>query len=264
MTVRCRSSGRRLAIQCPAQVRLAPQVGLLHRFDARRLHHDVGFDPDRLDRAAGGRVVAGGREAHCPMPGKRDDRLHRALAERFGAEHDRSLVVLQGSGDDLRRRSRAAIDQDYDRQPFRQIAGLGVEPLCFFRLAGARRDDLALVEEVVGDGNRLRQQTSRIVAQIENDSLQRSVRLPLQLLDLLAKPGIGLFAERTDADVADLPLEAGLDRLDLDHLARERHLERLTIGAADRQFDRAAGAARASSRPRRATSCLESARHRDA
>ena len=69
-------------------------------------------------------------------------------------------MVLQGARDDFRGGGRPAIDQHDDRQPFYQIARFGVEALSFFRLAGARGDDLALVEEVVGDGHRLCQQTS--------------------------------------------------------------------------------------------------------
>ena len=44
-------------------------------------------------------------------PSKRDDGLHRALAEGARADERGALVVLQRPGDDFRRRRRTAVDQ---------------------------------------------------------------------------------------------------------------------------------------------------------
>ena len=81
-------------------------------------------------------------------------------------------MVLQGAGHDLRGRGGAAIDQDDDRLALGQVAALGVVALRLVRVAAARGDDLAAIEECVGDRDRLVEQAAGIVAQVEDVALQ--------------------------------------------------------------------------------------------
>ena len=117
-------------------------------------------------------------------------------------------VVLQRAGDDFRSRSRSAIDQDDDRLAAGEVAGLGVVALRLVGMAAAGRDDLAALEERVGDRDRLIEQAAGIVAQVEDVALapcpRRCPCLIFSIADLEAVEG--LLVERGDADVADLAL----------------------------------------------------------
>src|ERR1041385_3216312 len=151
--------------------------GLFFLGDLGGLDDDVGVDAARLDRAAGGRVVARRRQAHRTMPRERDDRLHRTLAEGLRADQDGAVMILQRTGDDLAGRGGAAVDQHRDRQSARDIARPCVVALRFLGALAARRNDLALFKKGVGDGNRLIEQAAGVVAQIEDDSDQLVVGL---------------------------------------------------------------------------------------
>src|SRR5579883_1854819 len=77
---------------------------------------DVRLDSLCLDRSARRRVITRCREPDgTVILAKRDDRLHRSLAEGTRAENNRALVILQRTSDDFRSRCRAAIDQDHHR-----------------------------------------------------------------------------------------------------------------------------------------------------
>ena len=78
-------------------------------------------------------------------------------------------MILQRAGDDFRRRSRTAVDQDDDRLALGQVTRPGVETLRLLGSAAAGRDNLAPVQEGIGDRNRLIEQTARIVAQVDNE-----------------------------------------------------------------------------------------------
>src|SRR5690606_16122217 len=62
---------------------------------------DVRVDARGLDRSVVGRVIARRGQSHGSVRAKRDDRLHRSLAEGARAHEGCALVVLQGAGDDL-------------------------------------------------------------------------------------------------------------------------------------------------------------------
>src|ERR1700754_1612916 len=91
------------------QVLLAEAGTRLDILDLGGLDLDVGLDAFLLDRAARRREVERRGETDGAAAGHLHDGLHRALAERAGAENDRPLVVLQGAGHDLRSRGRAAV-----------------------------------------------------------------------------------------------------------------------------------------------------------
>ena len=134
---------------------------------------DIRLDALGLNRSARRRVIARRRQAQGAVLAKRNDRLHRALAERAGADQRGALVILQRARDDFRGRGRAAVDEDDHRLAVRQIAaGPRIVALRLVGIAPARRDDLAALEEGVDDFDRLIEQAAGIVAQIENVALQ--------------------------------------------------------------------------------------------
>ena len=72
-------------------------------------------------------------------------------------------MILQRTRDDLRCGRGAAVDQDDDRQALSNIARFGVEALAFVRPTRSGRNDLALVQERIGNLHRLVKQTAGIV-----------------------------------------------------------------------------------------------------
>src|SRR5262249_24903761 len=136
---------------------------------------------------------------------ERDDRLDRALPERAAAHDGRALVVLQGAGDDFRGGSRAAVDQHDDRLAFGHVARAGVESLRLLSQAAARRDDLAALEEGVGDRDRLIEHPARIVAQVDHVALELlGGDLRGEIADRLLETVVGLLVELGDTYVADV------------------------------------------------------------
>ena len=145
-------------------------AGLL--LGARRglLDDDIRLDAGRLDRAARRRVVARRGQPHRAVGAarQRDDGLHRAFAERARAHDGRALMILQGAGNDLGGRGRAAIDQHDDRLAVDEVAAACVVALDVVGPAAAGGDDLAAIQERVANRDRLIEQAARIVAQIEH------------------------------------------------------------------------------------------------
>ena len=183
------------------------------------------------------------------MAGQRHDGLHRALAERLGAHHDRAIVILQRAGHDLRRRGRAAVDQHDHRAASTRSPRRRVEALDAVGAAAAGRHDLAAVEEDVGDRDRLLEQAAGVVAQVEHHALEAWPELGRQLVDRVAQAGLGLLVERGHADVADVASARAAHRRDRDHRPRHADVERHPRGQA--------GAASARSRCRPAAHPLD-------
>ena len=78
-----------------------------------------------LDGFARGREIQRGGEPQRPGIVDGHDRLHRAFAEGFGAEHQGAAVLLQGGGDDFGGRGGAGIGQDDDGRAIGDIARTG-------------------------------------------------------------------------------------------------------------------------------------------
>src|SRR5712671_2715109 len=136
-------------------------------------HLDVGHDSLCLDGTSRRRVVARRGQPQRAIAGtERNDGLYRPLAEGTRADDGGALVVLQGAGDDLRSRGRAAVDQDDDRFALGKVAGPHVESLRLLGVAATGRDDLALLQKCVGHRDRLIQQAARIVAKVEDIALE--------------------------------------------------------------------------------------------
>ena len=146
-------------------------------------------------------------------------------------------MVLQGPGDDLGRRRRAPVDQHHNGHAFGHVAGTGVEALRVLGPAGARGNDLALVQKHIRDGHGLIQQAARVVAQIEHDALQFVADFLLELGHHLLHALLRLFVEGGHAQVADLPFQARAHGTDLDNGAGDGDVERRAPGTADGQTD---------------------------
>src|SRR5208282_4437310 len=129
--------------------------------------------------------------------------LYQALAEG-GFAHDQSAVmVLQGAGDNLGRRGGSMVDEDNDRVFGARLAVGRTVDLLGISASALRNDDLAAMEELVADRDRLRQQTAGISAQVENQALRAVAKTPQRVVDLAA----GRLLKAAQVDIAD----AGLD-----------------------------------------------------
>ncbi len=143
------------------------------------LHDNIRIDAFGLDRTTRGREVKLRRQLQRAIFPQREDRLHRALAEGACADDRGALLVLQGTGDNLRSGGRPAIDQHDNLLALDEIAGARLEALGILGLAGARRNNLALFEEGIRDRDCLIEQAAGIVPEIED------IALDLVLADFL-------------------------------------------------------------------------------
>ena len=98
------------------------------------------LDALRLNRPPRRRVIAGGGQTQrTVILAKRNNCLHRALAERARADQRRPLVILQGTRNNFRSGSRAAIDQNHHGFAVRQIiTGARIKPLGFVAMTTTR------------------------------------------------------------------------------------------------------------------------------
>jgi hypothetical protein len=141
-------------------------------------------------------------------------------------------VILQGAGHDLRCRRRAAIDQHDERLAAGEVARLGVETLGLVRIAAPDRYDLATLQERVGHRNRLIQKSARVVAQIENitlDALRRYFRG--ECLDRLVQPlggGVASIASKDGVNAYGVIWAVSLDELKgMDQIENPQAYERV-------------------------------------
>ena len=125
-----------------------------------------------LDEAAGRRVVVIGGERQAGVFAQVVDSLHQAFAEGGFADDQRAVVILQCAGNDLRRRSRAAIDQHHDGEGLAAVAMCCRVVLIGIGASALRDDALSLGEQMVANVHRLAQQAAGVAAQIEDQALQ--------------------------------------------------------------------------------------------
>jgi hypothetical protein len=152
------------------------------------------------------------------------------LAERARADDGGAPVILQRAGNDLGRGGRAAVDQHDDRLVLGEIAGASVEALSLLGGAAAYRHDLALLQERIGDRDRLIEQSARIVAQVDDEALELVAGLRGQIGDRLLQAFGSLLVELGNADEGDVvALEVRAHRAHPDDVARDRHLDRLVL-----------------------------------
>ncbi len=113
-------------------------------------------------------------------------------------------------------------------------------------ISAAGRNDVAGIDEGVGDLDRLVEQPAWIVAQIEDIALQfRLTGFGAEMIEGLAHPVVRLLIELGDADIADVAaLQMRAHRLNVDDLADDRELLEVPVRSAlDGQFHRRLGRA---------------------
>src|SRR5262249_2257727 len=194
----------------------------------------------RLDRTSGrGEVARGGQPQRAIAGAERNDGLHRALAERARADDGRAAMILERTRHNFGGRSRAAVDQHDDRFVLGEVARAGIEALGFLGVATARRYDLALLQERIGDRNRLVEQSVRIVAQIDDEALELVAGLGGEIGDRLLQVFRGLLVELGDADKADVvAFETRAYRAHLNARAGDGDFHGLVLALAyDLEFD---------------------------
>src|SRR5262249_41965727 len=181
-----------------------------------------------------GEVARGGQPERPIARAERNDGLHRALAERARADDRRAPVILERTRHDFRGRGRTAVDQHDDRLVLGEVARARVEPLGFLGIAAARRHDLALLQERIGDRDRLIEQSARIVAQVDDKALELVAGLGGEAGDRLFQALGGLLVELGDADKTDVvAFEARTYRAHLNARAGDGDLDRLVLALAD-------------------------------
>src|SRR5262245_50826482 len=228
-------------LEVSAQRSLTARVGARLELVRHLLQHlDVGRDALRLDRASGRGEVARGGQQERPIAGaQRNDGLHRALAERARADDGGAAMILQRTCHNFGGRGRAAVDQHDDRLVLDEVAGARIEALGFLSITAARRDDLALLQERIGDRDRLIEQSARIIAQVDDEALELATGLRGEVGERLLQVLGGLLAELGDADKADVvPFETRAYGTHLDAGTGDGYLDRLVLTLAyDLQFD---------------------------
>src|SRR5712691_3240699 len=142
-------------------------------------------------------------------------------------------MILQRAGHDLGGGSRAAVDENDERLVLAEVARARVEALRLLRIAAAGRDNLALLEERIGDRDRLIKQPAGIVAQIDDKALELVAGLGREIADRLLEPIRRLLVELGDANEADIvTFHARTHRAHADDIARDRYLDRLVLALA--------------------------------
>src|SRR5713101_1884821 len=93
-----------------------------------------------------------------------------------------------------------------------------------------RRYDLALLQERIGDRNRLVEQSARVVAQVDDEALELVAGLGGEVGDRLLQVLGGLLVELGDADKADVvAFEMRAHRAHLNARAGDGDLNRLVL-----------------------------------
>ena len=238
------------------EIGLANFQSLIRRWHRRIFHHDIRLDALGLDGAPVRREVARGGELDRGAVADRQDGLHRALAEGAGAHDDGALVILQGARHDFGGRGRSAVHQHHHRHLFHairqvfQIIDLHRTQIVFTAGGqphlGVVGTALGIHHQAVGldesrrHRHRAIEQTARVVAQIEDQPLQRRLVVLVQLAQGLGQQLAGVLLELRHAHIAVAVFQQlGFDAADLDDRPRQRQHDGLVDALArDGELDR--------------------------
>ena len=185
--------------------------------------------PDRvglLDRAARGRIVARRGQPQGRSVAVRYLTLYETLAERTTTNNRTTVVVLQRSGENFARRGASLVDQHHDLHVLRRAFAVGVFAQLLVTAVLGVDDQLALVQKLVGHGDRLIEEPAGIAPQVENQfrhpfGAQRRQRLaefvesgPRELPQLDVPHAVGDAEGRFDApDGNDAAHDLDLDQI---------------------------------------------------
>ncbi len=109
------------------------------------LHHHIGVDPLFINGDSAGGEVQGGGQTQGRTILQGNDGLDRPLAEALGAYNQGSLLVFEGSGDNLGGRGAALIDEHHhgNVSHLAFLAGPGVKSHVLVAVAAFGVDDEA-------------------------------------------------------------------------------------------------------------------------
>ncbi len=125
---------------------------------------------DGLDEAARGDVVFGDGDLHQAVVGDGAGRLHEPFAEGAFAHDDASVEVLNGPGDDFRRRCRGAVDEYGQRcLGVDRLVGCLVDFLVDKPFAPGADHFGAFGDEEAHNLHGALQQSAAVVAQVKDD-----------------------------------------------------------------------------------------------
>ena len=152
-----------------------------------------------LDTAPRRRVVAGYGEANHGVVAKLDGLLNQSLAKRATTDDGASVVVLNGTSQNLRGRGRPLVDEDDER-----YGGIGATSVAAIllarRLTSLGVDDKAVLgQKLVGYLHSRLQVTAGIAAQVDGEVAQTLLR---QLGECDEQLWVCILAEVLDADIA--------------------------------------------------------------
>src|SRR5262249_4579775 len=151
------------------------------------------------------------RSRHLERPAavEVEQRLHETLAERGVANDDGSIMVLQRARDDLRSGRRVLIRQNDERNIRSRRLFTRVVHLRLGVSSADARDLLALLEEEIADRERLIEEATGVVPEIEDDPSSTHI---LQTSNAFGEFGGGVLVELIERDVAHLTVEGDLVR----------------------------------------------------
>src|SRR5207302_1137219 len=173
----------------------------------RNLDDDVRRDALAVDRSALRREILRGREPEPRAVGQRNDRLHRALPEGLGAHDDRAAPVLERAGDDLGGRGAPLVHQDHHRQVRVRLLRVGREAHVLVPHAALGvHDQLAVVDELLGDFDGRGQEPAWITAQVEDERLHPRL---CRLLERRGHVAGRLLLELPELHVRDTAAQVG-------------------------------------------------------
>ena len=158
--------------------------------------HPVQLDIRRntfsLNRTPGRGVVTRRGQLQGRLTAKRQYRLYRTLAERLGTDNDCTLVILQGTRNNLRGGSRTLIDQHHQRRTIDDIIRCRIETQTGIGNATLGIDNHALVKKRIGDGDGAVEHTTGVIAHIKHQALEWPVIFFFQIFDGIDKVFSGL------------------------------------------------------------------------
>ncbi len=135
-------------------------------------------------------------------------------------------MIVEGSGDNFRSTGTALINQQNQGIIGFGLFGTGFKTQLIGRVAPLGINDQALGKKQIGNGNRLVQQTSGVVAQIKNQPLETIVVFGANLLELLLQFNRGAFLKLAHAGVGIARLKSsGTDTVELDDFANQFKIE---------------------------------------
>src|SRR4030042_1930926 len=191
----------------PFQIFLRGHLGsydllLILRFS--KLDDDVGNNPLRLNgTAARGKVSCSGQSQSRTFL-QRKDRLDRALSEALRSNDNAPLVILNGSSHDLGSARTSTIDEDNQRIIRKGPLGMGVEFHLLLVSSSLHGNNKTRCDEAIRNLDRLIEKASRVIPQIQKQSLQRAFALCLQRFYGLFEIAVCLLLDLGEPDIAIL------------------------------------------------------------